>query len=401
MKLLTFIFLLILFPAAAYCGSKVKLGVDVLIAEEFELIKGKNIGIITHYPSISSTMERDVDLILKKGGNIKAIFVPEHGLWGAETAGSDLNEEFYKEIPVFPLYKTKKENSFSHFKECDMIIYHLQDIGTRFYTYISTLYEVLNEAKKYGKKVIILDRPNPISFLKIQGKVLEPKFSSFIGIAPIPIIHGMTVGEIASYMNKELGINSDIKIVKMRHYNRRRDYFETKNIWLNTSPNIPSVDTIFLYPGIGLVGETNLSVGIGTTRPFEFVGAPYIDPLKLEGALNLLKFSDVYFKAAYFIPAHGKYKSIRCGGVQIIILNRLHLKPVKIGLYLISTIKKLYPDDFKWEEKNGKYQFDLAMGSDAVRKAIDEGTKTGEIIKSWDKELYEFKRIRQKYLLYR
>ncbi|MEA3431517.1 MAG: DUF1343 domain-containing protein [candidate division WOR-3 bacterium] len=405
------VFLIFVSPAIVYAGGGqikykyiVRIGLDRLLKENFDLIKGKRIGLVTNQTGITRNIKSNIDTLTSiKNANLVALFVPEHGLMGCEQAGEHIKS--YKDtqtgIQVYSLYGKSKKPTPQMLKNIDLLLFDIQDIGARFYTYISTLKYVLEEAAECGVKVLILDRPNPITGNTIEGPVLDTAFSSFVGIAPIPIRHGMTVGELALMFNDIFSFNAEIEVLKMEAWQRNMWFDETGLPWVAPSPNIPNLETAIVYPGICLLESTNISCGRGTTRPFLLLGAPWINANILTRALNQKGLPGVKFRSTAFIPYSSKYQGERCEGVEIYVLNRDEFQPVRIGLEIIAGVKKLYPKEFMWQPpQNGSYGFDRLMGTDKVRKDLDSGVAVYKIVQEWQESLNSFKKNREKYLLY-
>jgi len=279
-------------------------------------------------------------------------------------------------------------------------VYDIQDIGVRFYTYISTLYHVLKSAGETGIKVLVLDRPNPITGVHMEGPVLNTVYRSFVGIWQLPIRYGMTVGELALLFNNEADLGADLEVIKIEGWKRDMWFDETGLPWIPPSPNMPTLDTAIVYPGTCLIEGTNVSEGRGTTKPFELIGAPWIDEYKLIEELKSLPIKGVEYRPATFIPWRGKYVGELCHGVQIYIVDREVFEPVKLGLALIRTIKHLHPSEFKFIKRGGKYYFDLLIGCSDARELIERSCDFGDLVDLYHKGLESFNKVRSKYLLY-
>jgi len=388
----------------------VKVGLDVLVEKRMDLLRGKRIGIITNQTGISSDGRHIVD-VLSKLSDIKivALFAPEHGIRGEIPAGEAVATytDSATGLPVFSLYGRTKRPTPEMLKGIDLLIFDIQDIGTRFYTYVSTMSLAMEAAADAGIEFIVLDRPNPITGSRVEGPVLEKRFSSFIGLHPIPIRHGMTVGELALLINGEgylsEGRRVRLKVVPMENWRRSTWFDETGLPWIKPSPNIFSLESALLFPATGLLEGTNVSEGRGTYKTFQYVGAPWIDGEELTKELRKGHLRGVTFRPVTFIPEdipgiamNPKYEGQVCKGVFIQVTDREVFQPLALGIHLLCAIKKLYPSEFAWR---GNY-FDKLMGTDKVRLAIDRGENPRDILLSWRKELNAFKKIRRKYLLY-
>ncbi|WP_084160813.1 DUF1343 domain-containing protein [Terribacillus saccharophilus] len=382
-------------------NNKVTPGVEVLLDDQKELLKGKKVGLITNPTGIDSKMNSIVDLLHDDSGiELTALFGPEHGVRGDAQAGEYV-ESYIDEktgLPVYSLYGQTRKPTPEMLKNVEVLVFDIQDVGTRYYTYIYTMAYAMEAAKENNIPIVVLDRPNPLGGLSVDGPVLEPEFSSFVGMYPIPTKHGMTVGELARFFNTEFNIKADLKVVKMKGWRRSMDFDDTGLPFVLPSPNMPTVSTIFVYPATGLIEGTNLSEGRGTTKPFELIGAPYINSTNLAAELNSLRLPGVKFRAASFTPSTSKHAGKLSHGVEIYITDRDEFDAVTTGLHIIKTIYDMYPDDFEFLSNNF---FDKLIGNDLVRTMILEGASVTEITKTYQKELSEFKKVRKEYLLYK
>jgi uncharacterized protein YbbC (DUF1343 family) len=381
----------------------VKPGIEVLL-DDPGVVSGKKVGLITNPTGITSDLIHDVDALLEKGIDLVAVYGPEHGIRGTEQAGSvpGSYEDPKTGLPFYNLYGKKPEEIAPLFDQVDVVLFDIQDVGSRFYTYISTMAYAMEAAALRDKPFVVLDRPNPIGGEKVEGPVLEPDYKSFVGIFPIPVRHGMTVGELAALFNEqfleqEIGKKADLHVIKMKGWKRDMWFEETGLPWVLPSPNMPTVDTAAVYPGTCLFEGTNLSEGRGTTRPFELLGAPYIKGWELAERMNRLQLPGVVFREAYFSPTFSKYSGKNVGGVQVYVTDRNEYDPIRTALSLIAEVKALYPAEFAWRSDNW---IDKLMGTDSVRKAIDSGRQVDEIVADWQEPLDQFKKMREKYYLY-
>ncbi|KAF0216990.1 MAG: hypothetical protein FD167_5162, partial [bacterium] len=278
-------------------------------------------------------------------------------------------------------------------------------VGTRVYTFIYTMAYAMQACAKYGKRMVVLDRPNPIGGELMEGNMLESEFASFVGLFPIAMRHGMTVGELAKMFNEAFAINCKLDVVPMSGWQRSMWWDKTGITWILPSPNMPTLDTATVYPGMVVFEGTAISEGRGTTRPFELIGAPYIDAYTLTDKLNSLNLSGVYFRPNYYQPTFHKHAGQLCGGLQLHILDRQKYKPVITAVAILSTIYHLYPDRFEWKQPpyeyvHDKLPIDVIFGSDKIRKQIEAGTSIKEIEESWQQGVDEFVKLREKYLIY-
>ncbi len=388
--------------------QKVVFGNEVLLHEHLDLLYNKRIGVVTNNTALLSNNVHLVDSLLSLGINVTKLFSPEHGIRGNVSAGqfiSSSNDE-KTGLPVYSLYGKTKKPTVEMLNDIDVILYDIQDIGVRFYTYISTLYYVLQAGVEYRIPVIILDRPNPLNGIDIAGPVLDKRFASFVGIAPIPVRYGMTAGELAKYfVDNFINVSEkpDLKIIKVKGW--RRDYYwkDLNRMWISPSPNIPDFETALIYPGICLIEGTNIAEGRGTEAPFLTFGAPFINSDDLINNLNNANIAGVKFQVANFTPVAIKGKAInpkfegeRCSGIRINIIDRTKFKPVEFSVYLIYSLLQLYPKQFKFNER----QFDILAGTDKLRLELLSGKKPYKIFQGWQADNEKFKSERKKYLLY-
>ncbi|MEW5596429.1 DUF1343 domain-containing protein [Peribacillus frigoritolerans] len=381
--------------------QKVSPGIEVLLKEEKNVLSGKKVGLITNPTGIDSKLTSIVDLLHDDPDiNVTALFGPEHGVRGDAQAGASV--EYYIDektgLPVYSLYGKTKKPTPEMLKDVEVLVFDIQDVGTRYYTYIYTMAYAMEAAKENDIPFIVLDRPNPQGGESVDGPVLEPEFSSFVGLYPIPLKHGMTVGELATLFNKEFKIGADLKVIKMKGWKRDMDYDDTGLPFVLPSPNMPTVSTTFVYPATGLIEGTNVSEGRGTTKPFELIGAPYINSDELAGKLNALRLPGVKFRAASFTPTFSKHAGILSHGVEIYITDREEFKAVPTGLHIIKTIQDLYPGDFEFLTANN---FNLLIGNGWIMSRIKAGSTVNEILKEYQVKQDAFKKVRKNYLLYK
>ncbi|MED3712115.1 DUF1343 domain-containing protein [Peribacillus frigoritolerans] len=381
--------------------QKVSPGIEVLLKEEKNVLSGKKVGLITNPTGIDSKLTSIVDLLHDDPDiHLTALFGPEHGVRGDAQAGASV--EYYIDektgLPVYSLYGKTKKPTPEMLKDVEVLVFDIQDVGTRYYTYIYTMAYAMEAAKENDIPFIVLDRPNPQGGESVDGPVLEPEFSSFVGLYPIPLKHGMTVGELATLFNKEFKIGADLKVIKMKGWKRDMDYDDTGLPFVLPSPNMPTVSTTFVYPATGLIEGTNVSEGRGTTKPFELIGAPYINGDELAGKLNALRLPGVKFRAASFTPTFSKHAGKLSHGVEIYITDREEFKAVPTGLHIIKTIQDLYPGDFEFLAANN---FNLLIGNGWIMSRIKEGSTVNEILKEYQVKQDAFKKVRKNYLLYK
>lgn len=381
--------------------NKVTPGVEVLLKDEKELLKGKKVGLITNPTGIDSKLNSIVDQLHNDPEiELTALFGPEHGVRGDAQAGSYV--EFYIDektgLPVYSLYGATKKPTPEMLENVEILLFDIQDVGTRYYTYIYTMAYAMEAAKENNIPIVVLDRPNPQGGDSVDGPVLEPEASSFIGLYPIPTKHGMTVGELASLFNEEFNIGADLTVVKMKGWKRSMDYDDTGLPFVLPSPNMPTVSTAFVYPATGLIEGTNLSEGRGTTKPFELIGAPFINSTDLAAELNALSLPGVKFRAASFTPMFSKHAGKLSHGIEVYVTDREEFDAVPTGLHIIKTVHDMYPEDFQFLSNNF---FDKLIGNTWTRPMILEGAAVSDITGKYKKDLDAFKKVRKEYLIYK
>ena len=403
----------------------VKTGLDVFLESKLGLIRGKKVGLITNPTGINRDLKYIVDLFMEEPDiDLVALYGPEHGIRGNAQAGFYVPyyiDEAY-DIPVFSLYGQSLEppdgmlknideymRSFdtedegkapeeSMVESLDVMIFDIQDVGTRIYTYVATMAYSMKACAENDIEFIVLDRPNPINGRDMEGPILEyPEYSSFVGMYPIPVRHGMTAGELSRLFNDrffEKKVN--LTVIPMEGWRRHMWHDQTGVPWVIPSPNMPTLDTATVYPGQVFIEGTNVSEGRGTTRPFELFGAPWIDGNRLTAVLNSLRLPGVSFREAWFTPTFSKYEGELCGGAQIHVTDREAFRSFDAALHIIATIRRIYPENFRFHEE----YFDRLMGTARVRLALEGGQGAADIIESFRYEIDEFGRLRSPYLLY-
>ena len=406
-------------------SDRVKPGLEVFLAERADLVKGKRVGLITNPTGVDRDLRSSVERLAGHPGiKLVALYGPEHGIRGNAQAGEYVPfyvDDVYK-LPVFSLYgqtmkaapgmlrnidqymRTFDTNEAGKIpekamvKDVDVLVYDIQEVGTRVYTYIATLAYAMQAAAESGTEVIVLDRPNPINGVEMEGTILDyPKFSSFVGLYPIPERHGMTIGELARLFNdKFLARKAALTVVPAAGWRREMWYDETGLPWVVPSPNMPTLDTATVYPGQLYLEGTNVSEGRGTTRPFELFGAPWIDGAGLASRLNALDLPGVRFREAWFTPTFSKFQGELCGGCQLHVTDRRVFRSFTTALHVIKTIRDAYPDKFAFHTD----YFDKVMGTSKVREALEQGRPVAEILTGLEKPLRDFAALRRPYLLY-
>ena len=370
----------------------IKLGID-LIDENLELFKDKRVGLITNATGVNSEFKSTIDILYEKV-NLVALFAPEHGIRGAAGAGQSVANEIdpVTQLPVYSLYGSTSTPTKDMMSKVDILCIDIQDVGARFYTYIYTMSRAMQACKNYGKEFVVFDRPNPVTGSKSEGNILEMKYSSGIGLYPIIQRHGLTIGEIATLFNEEFEIGCSLKIIKMQGWMRSLYIDETTAPWILPSPNMPTIDTAIVYTGTCIFEGTNLSEGRGTTRPFELIGAPWIDSIALSNKLNELKLPGVYFRPAAFTPSTSKHSGTTCYGVQVHVLDRNKFEPVKTGWIMVKIIREMYPNEFGYTST-----FNLITGCSYFK---DNNYSVEQITEIINNDTLEFQDTRSKYMFY-
>ncbi|MBO1005894.1 exo-beta-N-acetylmuramidase NamZ family protein [Pseudogracilibacillus auburnensis] len=381
-----------------------RLGLDLFLEKDYKKYIGKRIGLLTNMTGVNEKLIPTIDLFHDHPDiDLAALFGPEHGIRGDAKEGEtvDSSVDPYTGVPVYSLYGASKKPSEEMMRDVDVIVFDLQDIGARYYTYIYSMAYVMEACAEFGKEFVVLDRPNPVSGLAMEGNLVEKEVRSFVGLYPIPNRHGMTVGELAQFFNHECAINCELTVVAMDGWKREMYYDETGLFWVSSSPNTTGLDMVVLYPGTCLVEGTNLSEGRGTTKPFEYIGAPYVDGYQLAKALNTQGLPGVIARPISFVPTYQKYNNEVCEGVQLHVVNRRKVYALKTGLTLLETVAEMYPSDFSFNEyQNGKYFFDLLAGTKQLREVVLKGT-TERFLRDCEVELEQFEKQRMPYLLYK
>jgi len=380
-------------------------GLDVLLEWENDAVSGKRVGLVANPTSVNKNLIHSV-FLLKECCNLTTLFGPEHGIWGnaQDMEGVEHTRiDSISGLPVFSLYG-KEESSLAPTKDMlknvDVLVFDIQDIGSRYYTFIYTMALCMQAAARFGKEIVICDRPNPIGGVLVEGNGVKEAYRSFVGMYSLANRHGMTAGELALFFNEEIG--SELRVIKMPSWERDQQ-INTRG-WVMPSPNMPTLDTALVYPGMCFLEGTNISEGRGTTRPFEYFGAPFISPYSLVDKLNSLELPGVIFRAAFFEPTFQKWAGKLCGGAQIHITDRHVYKPVLTGLAVVKTIRNEYPE-FAWRTEKYEFRddvpaFDLLAGGSETRNMLESGASLEEIEASWDLEKKVFLKVRGKFLLY-
>lgn len=392
---------LLLAMTGATAGA-VRTGLDNVGAHA-ALFAGKRVGLIVNHTACRSDGAYVVDVFRAMPGvRVTALFSPEHGLHGAEAAGEKVGDQIdpVYGLPVHSLYGKTTKPTPEMLADVDVLVFDMQDVGARFYTYVYTMSLAMEAAAEHGKRFVVLDRPNPINGREVEGPLLERRLASFVGLYPIPVRHGLTVGELARLVNGQGwlagGVKADLTVVPLTGWRRDMWYDQTSLRFIKPSPNMPDVETAAVYPGLCLLEGTNVSEGRGTPRPFRQFGAPWIDARRLAARLNALGLLGVRFAPTSFAPTASKHNDQTCHGCAIVITDRDRLKPFRTGVAIVRTLHDLYPDRLKWKVAH----FDRLCGTDAVRRAIIDGTPLEKLEVGWQADAARFRDTRRPYLLY-
>ena len=389
----------------------VRSGLEVLL-DDPRPIAAKKIGLVTNQSAVTSDLRHAVRVLhAGRGWKLTALFGPEHGIWGEaqDMEHVDHTTDPLTGLPVYSLYGRDEKDLAPRrevLKTIDALVIDLQDIGSRYYTFIYTMALCMREAAPIGLPVIVLDRPNPIDGVHLEGNIREEKYSSFVGMFPLPTRHGMTPGELARFFNNVFKLECNLTVIPMRGWRRGMWWGDTGLPWVIPSPNMPTVFTATVYPGMCLVEGTNLSEGRGTTHPFEFFGAPWLEPFKLAERLNAVGLPGVRFRPHYFLPKFQKHSGNVCGGVELHVTNRWAFEPYRTGLWCVKIAHDMDPQKFDWRRET--YEFvsdrlaiDLLAGNDRFRMLVEKGGNVEDWVAEWEEPLRDFASTREEFLLYR
>lgn len=404
--------LLLPLAAAAFAQTpakpKVALGIDVLERQKFAPLADQRVGLITNPTGVAGDLRATID-ILHAAPNVKlvALFGPEHGVRGDAAAGDKVEDttDAITGLPAISLYGKTRQPTAEMLADIDTLVFDIQDIGSRSYTYISTLAAAMEGAAQHGKRVVVLDRPNPVGGQRIEGRVLDLKYKSFVGYLPIPYLHGMTVGELALMANGEGwledGRKCDLQVIAMDGWRRDMEWEDTALTWVPTSPHVPRADSSRYYAATGIIGELNLmNIGVGYTLPFELMGMPGLNPQQLADELNRRKLAGVTFRPLYFTPFYSHYKGETCAGVQILFTDRKAAELTPLQFHVVDALRKQKPGLQVFDGKRDA-MFDKVCGTDWVRRTIEAGRPVDEVLAVWNKDVEQFRQQREKYLLYK
>lgn len=396
-----FLFSIILFSNSA-SQSKVRLGCDVLIARHLDHVEGKRVGLITNHTGRLSSGEMLLDVLIAKQINVTALFGPEHGIRGEAAAGegvSDMRDETTG-IPIFSLYGKSRKPTPDMLANVDVLIYDIQDVAARFYTYISTMGLCMEAAAERGIPFIVLDRPNPLGGMMMDGPIREDAFKSFVGMYPIPVVYGLTCGELATMINEEGwldgGAKCELQVIRMEGWKRKMLWDDTGLKWTAPSPNIRTSAAALVYPATCFIEATNLSEGRGTAKPFQYIGAPFIDAEELREALHRLNLNGVTFAPVSFTPTSSKHAGTLCRGVAVEVTEPRTFQPIVTGVSIIREIRKLYPS----QATINKSSFLRLMGSTAIYESLMSDKEIVGLQASLSKEVAEFRMRARRFMVY-
>ncbi|MGF7141608.1 uncharacterized protein YbbC (DUF1343 family) [Anaerotaenia torta] len=380
--------------------ERIKLGIDNL-EQGMNLFEGKRVGLITNPTGLDGKLNSTID-ILREKVNLVRLYSPEHGVRGDIQAGvavSDYTDE-RSGLPVTTLYGKSKRPTREMLEDIDLLAIDIQDVGSRLYTYLYTMSYCMQGCAQYGKSFVVFDRPNPLGGEMVEGNLIKDGYTSFVGLHPMPHRYGLTMGETARFFNEEFQIHCDLQVIPMEGWKRDMYYEDTGLLWIPPSPNMPSVDTAFVYNGTCIFEGTNISEGRGTAKPFEFVGAPWLDADRLADRMNGLKLEGAVYRPVYFTPCFSKHEKELCRGVQLHVTDRKAFRPVKNGLHLLEQIKGMSGGKFRYLDAytpSGKPMIDYNTGSDYIRT---HDFKAEEVYAEWSEEAAGFSSRKELYHLY-
>jgi len=380
--------------------GNVKLGIDN-IDNYIDLFEGKRVGLITNPTGVNSELVSTIELLQAKV-KLVCLYSPEHGVRGDIQAGETVENyvDEYSGLPVYTLYGKNKRPSKEMLEDIDVLALDIQDVGSRLYTYLYTMSYCMQSCAEYGKTFVVFDRPNPVGGEKVEGNLIKEGFTSFVGLHPIPYRYGLTIGEAALLFNTKFHIHCDLRVILMEGWNRGMYYEETGLYWILPSPNMPTVDTAVVYNSTNLFEGTNISEGRGTTKPFELVGAPWLDAYQLAKILNERNLAGVIFRPTYFTPTFSKHANTLCKGVQLHVTDRETFCAVKTGLHLLEEIKRMSGINFAYVEAytpEGRPMMDYITGGDYIRT---HDFSAAAVYEEWEKEAEDFCRQKEKYHIY-
>ncbi len=384
--------------------NRVQLGCELLFSSAAHTIRGRRVGLITNHSGVDSQLRATADKLHQSQlCELVALYGPEHGIRGAAQDGEKVDNAADPRtgVPVYSLYGQTREPDPTMLEGVELMLFDIQDVGARFYTYLYTMSRSMAACAKADIPFLVLDRPNPIGGIEIAGNLLDPNFASFVGLYPIPVRYGLTIGEIARLFNQEYALGAELGVVAMEGWQRSAYWRDTGLPWVPPSPNMPSPETAVVYPGTCFFEGTNLSEGRGTAKPFEQFGAPFVDGAQLAGTLGDLDLPGVSFRPVYFQPSASKYAGEICQGVQVHVLDHATFDPIRTGFEALAAVHRLYPSEFSWHiPQGGIHNFDHLAGTDLIRGALDQNIPSAELFACWDEQLQSFAETRRRYLAY-
>ena len=395
---------------AGRANQTVTTGIERLLDEDRSLIRGRRVALVSNPASIDRHFRHAADLLAEDPDlSLVALFGPQHGF------RSDLQDNMIetphatdgrRRVPIYSLYSDTREPTAEMLRDVDVLVIDLQDVGTRVYTYVYTMANCMRAAARHGVRVVVCDRPNPVGGIAVEGPLLRPEYASFVGQFPIPMRHGLTIGECARLFNQEFGIGAALDVIPLAGWQRAMYFDDTALPWVIPSPNLPTLDSVIVYPGAVLFEGTMMSEGRGTTRPFELIGAPWMDGESLAAAMNRRALPGVHFRPVFFEPTFQKHARQTCGGCQLHVTSREAFQPVRTAVELIDEFRRQAPSAFAWrqppyEYEHEKWPIDILYGSDRLRLSVESGAGVDALVASWAGDEEAFRRTREPYLLYR
>lgn len=392
--------------SSVFTAPQVKTGLENFVENRLDMIQGKRVALLANQTSVDSKGRHIVDLLSEHAQIVNVLFGPEHGFMGKTEDETSISDSNYQNIKLYSLYGEYLSPTPRMLKDIDVLVYDIQDVGVKFYTFISNLFLAMHSAKREEIPVIVLDRPNPINAEKVGGAITNPAFASFVGVLPLPIRYGMTVGEIAALFNNEsyggFSLGIDLTVIPMTGYKRSMWYDETGVPWIAPSPNMPTLETATVYPGMCLLEGTNLSEGRGTDSPFLTIGAPYVDSKEWLEAIPVEALEGIKAEPTVFIPKSipgtattPKYKDKKCYGLHFTVTDRETLKPILLAVSVLCATQKLYPEKFGMTN-----YLDKLWGNEDLRAMVSEGYDYRSILRTCEQGITRFEKVRQKYLRY-
>ena len=385
--------------------ARVRLGCERLFDDDnVALVRDRRVGLVTNHSGVDGELVATADRLHNTPGvELVLLFGPEHGIRGDAEDGVTVKSgtDARTGVDTISLYGAQRQPCADELAQIDVLLFDIQDVGVRFYTYVYTMSLSMVACAQAGVPFVVLDRPNPLGGMDVAGNILDPAFASFVGLYPIPVQYGLSLGELARLLNSEFDIGVELHVIDMLGWQRRMRWQDTGIPWVAPSPNMPTPSTTDVYPGMCFFEGTNVSEGRGTTCPFEQVGAPFIDGFRLADHLNQLQLRGVLFRPVFFRPAFGKHEGEVCRGVQLHVTEAPDFCPLRTGFSALAATRHLWPDDFEWRTNaSGIHNFDKLAGTDSTRHAIDAGVVVEDLLAEWADERRGFEETRQKYLNY-